>query len=213
MKRLLREERGNVALYFLGLMIVMSVIFLLLVNISKAFVVNMEASSATEQAAIAGSSVIIEETLTAVEEYDEMLVPAEEIEEGLKKVQELIDEQQESYVSTGMNPHQAYVYALNDVLPDEIEERHLLKVTIENHFMNVGLHNQILSAVQSIIVDNNGSIEDTIVILSEEDWRLEVESTATFSSVSDGDIIPTFEEQIPNKGYGPQLIFLKNIFE
>lgn len=81
-----------------------------------------------------------------------------------------------------------------------------------DRFSQQSLGDKVLHEVQAIISDNEANPEDTEIILSHEKWRLEVKSTATFESISDYKLIQLFQPKVPQKGYGPQLIYLENIY-
>jgi hypothetical protein len=64
-----------------------------------------------------------------------------------------------------------------------------------------------------VIGENNGNAESTAATVSKEKWRVEVKSTVTFETVSDHKWIKSFTSELPQRGYGPQMEYLKKIYE
>ncbi|RCW65831.1 hypothetical protein [Saliterribacillus persicus] len=214
MRKQLDNQRGNAMFYLIWILGMVGILLLILTNISKVFVVGNQAKNATEQAAMASTAVIIEETKNAIEKFDDdpLSIPLR-ITRGGDKLETVINEKKNDYQAIGNSSTQAYIKALNDVLPNEIDQHILLKQTIRNHFSSVNLSYQYRSAARTIVEDNDGNGSDTIVTFSNTDWRIEVEGTATFKSVSDGEVISSFEQKVDGKGYGPVLRYMENVYQ
>ena len=58
----LNNERGNSAFYIIWLLGISAVIFVIVVNIAKVYVVKQHAATRTQQAAFAGTVVLLEAT-------------------------------------------------------------------------------------------------------------------------------------------------------
>lgn len=71
---------------------------------------------------------------------------------------------------------------------------------------------KVRSTVQDIINENKANSEDTEIEFSQEKWRLEIKSTATFESISDHKYISKFLEDIPQVGYGSSLKYLESVY-
>lgn len=214
MKRIFKSEEGSSALYLIWLLGIVAIILLILVNITKVFVVSNESSNAVEQAAIAGTAVIIDETKQVIADYDAL--PKEDVDlihHGEETIESLIEKRKLHYVNSGVSDSLAYIKALNDVLPDEMEAHQKLKDNLESQIKSTTLDSKVMMEVQSFIQAADGNQEDTIISISEEYWHLEVEATTTFESVSDQNLIPSFQEDIPGKGYGPSLDYLEYIYQ
>lgn len=87
MRKLLRNERGNISLFILGLLSVMMIMFVILLNLSKVFVVKEHASSNAEQASLSATSVVYEKVEQAIEDYDNQMASIKN-----KKIQDLQEE-------------------------------------------------------------------------------------------------------------------------
>lgn len=214
MKRYIDNEKGNSIFFILWLFGIVAVVFLIVANIAKIYVVQAQANSSVEQAAFAGTSVLIDETTKTIEEFDGSVISAaQKALDGGKSINEQIEEKQQKLTDSGKASDLSYIQVLNDVLPGELEEHPLLKEAFREHFSDSTLNSRIQNAAQSILTDNDANPEDMDLILSTEDWRIEVKSTATFESISDKKLIEVFQEKIPQKGYGPKLKYLEKVYE
>lgn len=213
MKKLFCNEKGNASFFMIWLLGIVALIFIIIVNISNAFVTGAHASNTSEQAAIAGTSVIISETKSAIDKYDDdPLSEPDRKHHDKKKLAAFINKKKDNYRATGLSDNQAYIKALNEVLPSEIEKHELLKETIVEHFNHVGLNNKIYTTVTSVVSDNHGNSGDTQVVLSDTDWRLEVETSVDYHSISDRKYIPEINDKMSSLGVGPNLKYLEKIF-
>ncbi|MFI8688556.1 hypothetical protein [Rossellomorea sp. NPDC077527] len=214
MRKYIDNEKGNSIFFILWLFGIVAVVFLIVANIAKIYVVQAQANSSVEQAAFAGTSVLIDETTKTIEEFDGSVISAaQKALDGGKSINEQVEEKQQELKDSGKASDLAYIQALNDVLPGELEEHPLLKEAFREHFSDSTLNSRIQNAAQSILIDNDANPEDMDIILSTEDWRIEVKSTATFESISDNKLIKVFQEKIPQKGYGPKLKYLEKVYE
>ncbi|SEU05332.1 Putative Flp pilus-assembly TadE/G-like [Salinibacillus kushneri] len=215
MNILIRDEKGNASIFLLWLLGIVALLFVIIINITKVFLVGSEASYTAQQAALAGSSVYIKESKAAIEEFDNHLAASIDfrLNHGGKSLGELVNDKQDAYEGTGLSTDQAYIKALNDVLPSEISSHILLKNTFKDHLQNSYFSSSVFNAVQSIINDSEKTNpEDTSFVLSDSEWRLEVKSSVTFKSIA-SERIPFIKGEIPANGHGPKLIYLENVYE
>src|SRR5690625_621946 len=171
---LLKEERGSVIFYFLGLLGLVAVLFLILTNIGRAFVMNNHVANAAEQAALAATAVYIERTNEVVEDCDEWLTSRPFfVVLGLEPVGELVDERHEHYKGLNYGENQAYIMALNDVLPDEINSRYRFRSMMRNRVGGIGDY-LLNSEIVRILASNEGNFDysNTYFVLSNTDWRI-----------------------------------------
>ncbi|MCA1066566.1 hypothetical protein QTG56_04010 [Rossellomorea sp. AcN35-11] len=214
MKNYINNEKGNSIFFILWLFGIVAIVFLIVANVSKIYIVQAQADHSVEQAAFAGTSVYITETTKIIEEFDRNLAlsAAQKVLDGGKTVEEQVAEKQTEFEDSGQSSDIAYLNALNEVLTEEIEEHPLLKRTFKDRFWMISIDDKVKSAAQAMINANGANTEDTEVKLSEEDWRVEVKSTATFESINDNKFMEYFERKIPQRGYGPKLKYLENIY-
>ncbi|MEH7443422.1 hypothetical protein V7201_14025 [Bacillus sp. JJ1122] len=211
----LRNERGNAVFFMLWLLGIVAILFLIVLNLAKVFIVKEHASLSVEQAAIAGTAAIIEKTKEAVKDFDSGPESvAQKVLDGGKSIEDLITEKEAEYVANGADESAAFIKAANDVLPPRLDKHPLLKIAFRNRLGNDSsdLYAVATADIQDIIDANQANMEDTEILFDEDDWRLEVKSTATFQSISDNKYIQDFLAKIPQKGYGPSLSYLQSVY-
>ncbi|MFD1204964.1 MULTISPECIES: pilus assembly protein TadG-related protein [Sporosarcina] len=208
-----KNENGHGMVYILWIMVMSIVIFVIVVNIGKVYAVKQQAATATQQAALAGTSVLVEATVKGVEAFDRSEV--EEVEKQRKaddgkSVSELIDEEAEKNRQRGEAKDIAYIHALNDVLPSRITDYESLKMSISRHIN--GAIDHFKQVVREVIEDNGGNIERSTVTFS-LDYRVEVQADATYEAITDHaeNYMPKMSKEIPQKGSGPSLRYLQGI--
>ncbi|MEI5907461.1 hypothetical protein WAK64_10370 [Bacillus spongiae] len=212
MRKYVDNEKGNSIFFILWLFGIVAIVFLIVANIAKIYVVQSQANSAVEQAAFAATSVLIEETTKTIEEFDwdDISMQQKELDGG-KTINEQIEEKQQEYVASGKDSDISYLQALNDVLPGEIDDHPELKDSFKANFS--GVNSEIMNAAQSILSANDANPEDIEINLSTSKWRIEVKATVTYESIADKKLIEVFQSKIPQKGYGPKLKYLEEVYE
>ncbi|PUB16779.1 hypothetical protein [Paenisporosarcina sp. OV554] len=209
----LNNERGNSAFYIIWLLGISAVIFVIVVNIAKVYVVKQHAATATQQAAFAGTVVLLEATQEGIESFDSDLTKSasqKEIDKG-KSIQDQIDEKVDEFVAQDEDLQLAYIKAYNEVLPEKIKKHPQFKKEMEDTLRDSGLSGKLLSAVQSTITANEANADDVEVLLSDSKWRVEVTADATYKTITDGTYLKSFTSDIKQKGVGPSLEYLESV--
>jgi hypothetical protein len=216
----LKNEDGNATFYMIWLLGIVALIFLIVLNLVKVYVVKEHANLSAEQAAIAGTATLLTYTERAVDEVDDHpVMTAERVATGKKKLSKLVKDKQQNYIDyQNMDDSTAYIKAINEVIPAKMNENPMLEHLIRNKFRGELGHSiwdlqmRVGPSIQDVIAKNGGNTTNTEILLSTSKWRLEVKSTVTFKSISDHKFITNFVGDIPEKGYGPRLEFLKHIY-
>ncbi|EPD51310.1 hypothetical protein MHH33_15485 [Paenisporosarcina sp. FSL H8-0542] len=208
----LSNERGNSAFYIIWLLGISAVIFVIVINIAKVYVVKQQASTATQQAAFAGTIVFLEVTQKGIENFDSDLTKstAQKKEDG-ESIQDQIDHKVDELVSQDVDLQQAYIKAYNEVLPEKLRKHPQFEIEMKETFRDSGLRGKLLSAVQSTITANEANADDFEVLLSDTKWRVEVTADATYKTITDGTYLQPFTSDIKQKGVGPSLKYLEYI--
>lgn len=209
----LKNEQGNAVFYLIWLLGVSAVIFVIVVNIAKVYVVKQQAATATQQAAFAGTVVLLDVTQEGIESFDSDLTKsaAQKVLDRGKSIQNQIDEKVEEFVNEDIDLQLAYIKAYNEILPEKINKHPQFKKEMEDTFKNSNLSDRLLSAVQSTITENEANADDVEVLLSDTKWRVEVTADATYSTITDGSYLKSFKSDIKQKGSGPSLEYLESV--
>jgi hypothetical protein len=211
-----QNEKGNAAFYLLWLLGIVAIMFVLTINIVKVYVVKEHANLSVEQAALAGTAVLLEKTKESVEAFDTSIDLQSIAQKELdgRSVEMLIEDKKKNYMNNGNDEGDAYIKAANEILPERLQKYSLLKYEFTKRFGSSAseIPDKVRPTVQDIINENKANIEDTEINFSQDKWRLEIKSTATFESISDHKYISKFLEDIPQKGYGPTLKYLESVY-
>ena len=73
-KNILKSEEGNAALFLLGLLSIMMVLFVFVVNLTQVLAVKERANTTAQQASLAATSVFYEEIWHSIDEYERTLI-------------------------------------------------------------------------------------------------------------------------------------------
>jgi hypothetical protein len=207
------NDRGNSAFYLIWIIGISAVIFVIVVNIAKVYVVKQHAATATQQAAFAGTVVLLEATQEGIQNFDSDLTKsaAQKVIDKGKSIEDQIDEKVDEFVAQDEDLQLAYIKAYNLVLPEKIEKHPQFKKEMEDTFRDSGLSGKLLSTVQSTIAANEANAESVEVLLSDTKWRVEVTADATYKTITDGTYLKSFTSDIKQKGMGPSLQYLESI--
>jgi hypothetical protein len=207
------NDRGNSAFYLIWIIGISAVIFVIVVNIAKVYVVKQHAATATQQAAFAGTVVLLEATQEGIESFDSDLTKsaAQKVIDKGKSIEDQIDEKVDEFVEQDEDLQLAYIKAYNLVLPEKIKKHPQFKKEMEDTFRDSGLSGKLLSTVQSTIAANEANAESVEVLLSDTKWRVEVTADATYKTITDGTYLKSFTSDIKQKGIGPSLQYLESI--
>jgi len=210
----LKNERGNSAFYLIWILGISAVIFVIVVNIAKVYLVKEQAATATQQAAFAGTVVLLETTQEGIQDFDSDLMKStdQKVLDGGKTIQEQIDEKVDELVGQGEDLQLAYIKAYNSIIPDKMNKHPQFKNEMKDKFNDSDLSGRLYNAVQSTITANEANPVSVEVVLSNTKWRVEVKADSTFDTVTDGTYLKSFTSKIPQKGYGPELEFVKFMY-
>ena len=207
----LDNEKGSAAIYLLWIMTVIIVLTLIIVNIARVYVVKQQASTAAQLGAFAATSEILFATEEAIKDFDEAMMDALGEGEEYEALWDDIEERKNDLMARGKGDEEAYIKALNEMLPGRLGHPILKEIFNAKFRMDAALSTRIYSTVQEVVRKNEGNEEHLEIVISEEKYRVEVKTDATFETVTSGEYIHSFKKDIPQIGYGPELSFLQYI--
>ncbi|WP_060206630.1 Tad domain-containing protein [Sporosarcina koreensis] len=211
----LDNERGSGLVYILWIMVTSIVICVVVLNIAKVYAVKQQAVNATQLAALAGTSVLVLATKDAIKEFDIDSEVEEVIEQRTlqrendeKSIGELIDEKAGEY--RGLAKDIAYIKAMNDILPPRMAAYGELNSLVNKH---VGGVKESFKRTVRDVVKKNGGNEERIEVTFTSEYRVEVEADVTYEAITDSaeEYIKSMTNEVPQKGYGPSLEFLRGV--
>ncbi|RUL54227.1 pilus assembly protein TadG-related protein [Lysinibacillus antri] len=206
-----KDEKGSATIYLLWIMTTIIVISVIVINIARVYVVKHQASTAAHLGAIAATSEILFATEEAIKEFDEKMLELLEVDADYEPLWDEILERKSEHMSMGDAEEEAYIKSLNEILPSSLSNE-LLKEIFEMKFkMDPTLSSDIYHSVEKIVRENEGNEEHLEIVISEDKYRVEVKTDATFDSITDGSFLNRFSKDIPQKGYGPSLRYLQYV--
>ncbi|MCM3708959.1 pilus assembly protein TadG-related protein [Sporosarcina luteola] len=208
------NERGSGLVYILWIMVTSIVICVIVLNIAKVYAVKQQAANATQLAALAGTSVLVNAGKDAMKEFDlqadaEDVILQLEVDDG-KSIGVLVDEKAEEYKDKGLARDIAYINAMNDILTPRMAAYALLNSLVNIHVG--GVHGKFNQTVRDVVKKNGGN-EERIDVTFTSDFRVEVKADVTYESITDSaeEFINSMTKEIPQIGSGPSLLFLKGV--
>ncbi|RHW39903.1 hypothetical protein D1B33_03385 [Lysinibacillus yapensis] len=207
--KVVKNEKGSAAIYLLWLTTVMIVLTVIIVNIARVYAVKQQSSTAAQLGAFAATSEILFVTEEVIKEFDDVM--AETHGAGYEPLWNIIEKHQENLMANDYSEQEAYIKALNEILPVSFSDP-VLKDLFDLRFQNNPMiSTSIYDTVRQVIRENGGNDEHLEIFISPERYRVEVKTDATFDSIADGEMMKKFSKDIPQKGYGPELSYLKYI--
>ena len=212
--RRVNNEDGNSLVYILWLLSMCGVIILIVLNITGVYITKQNASTATEQAALAGTAVMMNATDEAIKDFDKDLIKSleQKTDDSLKSIETLVEEKTREYKNTGKSDQTARIQAYNAIIPERLSKYPEMLEVFEDKFSSRQLANELNSEINYILNENGTKVDTSELVLSNTDWRIEVKASASFSSITDGKHINEFTKDIPQKGVGPKLAYLEYIY-
>jgi hypothetical protein len=206
-----RNEKGNITLLTLGLLGVTMIMFLVVLSFSKVFAIKEKASTASQQASIAATSVFYEVVDEAIEEYDTS-IPGELNGVVDKTIEEKIKDKKEELMTYNpfLSSNEANIQAINDVLSDELTsngpKKLILNDIILRHLQNSD--ERIKQSVADVISTNGGMVEGSTINLLDHN-QVTVETYARYEALKYDELIPEDKRKLKQEAKGPEVDFIK----
>lgn len=214
----LNNERGSGLVYILWIMVTSIVICVVVLNIAKVYAVKQQAANATQLAALAGTSVLVNAGKDAMIDFDELrsaeIVPKDVLDQIIadngKTIEVLVDEKALEYKNQGLTEDIAYINAMNYILKPRMAAYGLLNSLVKSHVG--GVKGKFSQTVRDVVKKNGGN-ENRIEVTFTSDFQVEVEADVTYESITDSaeQYIKSMTNEVPQKGYGPSLEFLRGV--
>ncbi|MBR7797336.1 hypothetical protein GT022_14945 [Agaribacter marinus] len=184
MKQFIQQEEGNIALFVLGMLSIIMILFLLVVNMGGVLATKEKSSTTVQQASMAGSSIIYEEVQKIIETYEyetlqgELLSFFEDFDENL---QERTEQLASRNYYRDWSANEIHLEALDQVVNEALQHEMIRPKLIEL-LQDVDIESQVVAKVKEIIIDNGGVLENAKLKISED--RLFVRAANEIEAVS-----------------------------
>lgn len=225
----LRNERGNVIIFSLGIMAILLFMFLLIGSFASVFVAKEKSSNIAQQASLVASSILKEEVEEGIDRY-ELFVGSQEfvseagvgmdlcdfqdstviqISENIKiycSLESLVDKR---YVTSSSYNHlsakEKKRQVTNDVLKEQIPINEVLQGYIEDSASQAS--GRIPGAVEANILENKGIVEGTEIAVSDTN-RITISTNTRYEALKYDEMFSENERKVEQQGAGPTFQFL-----
>lgn len=212
MNKNLDNEQGNIALFVLGMLGIMMVLFIFVINMGFALTVKEDSATTVQQASMAASSVLYEDVRKVIYNYeDETLEGA--VQAFFKDIKKKVDQKAEQ-----LSTNAAY----NDWSSNEIEleafdivlDNELDKGVVRNKLMEVlqaeDIEEKVIDKAKQTILRNGGELTGAELAIHEN--RIYVRAANEMESVSYDGFMKGIKENIYQDSAGPKIDFLEDIW-
>ncbi|RDI37949.1 Tad domain-containing protein [Falsibacillus pallidus] len=209
----LKEERGNAALFMIGMLGIMMVLFVFVFNLTKVFAVKEEAQTTTQQASLAATAVLYGGLDEAIKDYETTLIGTvdslpESIEMKIDKKK--VELQSDSSYSDYSN-NEISLEAMDIVLTDELRHgigNKKLDEVLEQHIRNEILPEMMKQARQTIL-DNHGKLTGAQLVI--ENGQVYVRASNKVSGTSIKGFFHNLTGDLFQTSGGPKVDFMEEL--
>lgn len=234
----LENEEGNVALFVLGLISIMIILFLLILNLAGALIVKEQAMSTSQQAALAATATLYEELPGFILSYEKDLKEFLEEEEAAKEAEnppepeapvegeepekekeektldELIQEETEklSGEMADYTLNEIRNEAIDRILAKELDKglgNGLLKKKLSEELEFAWIKSMKESARNTILA-NGGELEGAVMTVF-DDGQIVVESSHEAGAIAYNGFFAGIQKNLYKTSKGPEVKFVQKI--
>ncbi|WP_370296568.1 pilus assembly protein TadG-related protein [Rossellomorea marisflavi] len=209
-----RNEEGNSALFVIGLMGIMMILFVFVLNFAKVFAVKEEAMTTSQQASLAATAVFYEEMNRWIEEYEDEKGILEKLLDG-KSIPEKIEEKKSDLAGKGKyrdySDNELSIEALDLVMRDVLTKGDA----------NPDLHNELareieytmmplmMSEARDTIIKNGGNTSGATIAV--KNGQVYVRASNTMEGTSFKGFFTDLKEDLFQDAAGPKIDFWEDV--
>lgn len=229
-KSYLNNEQGNIALFVIGILSVMIILFVLILNLAGALIVKEQAISTSQQAALAATAALYEDLPEFISDYEmklkEML--AEEAEEGgeAEPPEEAAPEEEEDSIAELIEKEvdnlsgEMADYSLNEIQNEAIDRvlasemakglgGGLLKKMM-NDEMEYRWINSMKESARNTILANGGELAGAQMTVF-ENGQVVVKSSKEASAIGYNGFFAGAVKNLTKSSKGPEVMFVQKL--
>ncbi|SEP97924.1 Tad domain-containing protein [Piscibacillus halophilus] len=212
MKNILKNERGNIAIFVLGLLTINMVLFVFVLNLGSVFATKEKSSTIAQQASMVATSVYYEEVQRVIEEYeDETLEGA--LQAFFEDFDEKVSDRKQSLTNSGQysgwSVKEIEIEAFDQVLNEELHEP-LVRNKLRDLLSSEAVENKVIQRVRHAITSNGGLLEDAQLKVDQN--KFHVKASNEFKSTTLEGVIDSFKENVFQSSSGPKIDFLEEVW-
>jgi hypothetical protein len=205
------NENGNTTIFVISLFGIFALMFVLILSFANVFIEKQHASNNAEQASIVASGVLLDSLEEAISEYDSWLIlqlakiPVDPDIEHLRPLGDQVESVKNSLPNrlTELEKRQR---AVNQVLRGELGHNPFLPGFVSGELGSAEA--AIREQVTNNIIANKGIVSQSKIVLnSDSDYRIEVETSTKYKSFKFDEYFSDEQRRLKQKGKGPTFEF------
>ncbi|MFS0784432.1 pilus assembly protein TadG-related protein [Bacillus sp. 1P06AnD] len=200
--QLLKREDGNIALFVLGMLSIMMVLFVFVFNLSKVFAVKEQSSSAAQQASLAATSAFYDSLWDRVKDYSSPAAPE-------KTIADLVAEREgqlEGGLFSDDSANERHIQAIDDVIADQMQSD-LDFYALMNESLPFILEDAMQAAGSNLSKNGGNSVDAQWWI---KDGQMYMKSSMDVKGTPYKGFMQ-FKEQLFQQSGGPKITFLDQL--
>ncbi|MBS4175855.1 pilus assembly protein TadG-related protein [Bacillus sp. FJAT-49736] len=210
LRKMVNNEKGNISLLMIAIMGGMLVLFVFILNLSKALAVKEQANTTAQQASLAATSVIYDHINTAIDLYDLHLLslPLEPPPILLSmKVSEYKSSLAHNFKYRDYSANEINMEAIDLAIKSELSEGYdplFLKGILESNL--TGLVPSMISVAREVIKENHGNLEDAEMRF--KDNRIYIKASNEYKATNYDKLLEGMHRKLFQESSGPEIDFL-----
>ncbi|WP_067724817.1 Tad domain-containing protein [Oceanobacillus damuensis] len=229
LKNRLNNEEGNIALFVLGMLGFIMILFVFVMNMGMALAVKEQSATTAQQASMAASSVLYDEVQEIVFGFDyEGVLPEEDPEEDSdevnndepeeedlpfenleEKINELAVNFQGNGRYSGWSENEKKLQAFDQYLTDDLFPLPLIGQALKIKLQNSGIESAVIDMARNTIIQNGGVLDEAELWVKDD--RIYVRAANEMEGASYNGFMSGIQENIFQESAGPEIEFIEFI--
>jgi hypothetical protein len=212
MQQLLKDEQGNIALFVIGMLGIMMVLFVFVLNLGSALSVKEKSATTAQQASMSATSVLYEEVRKTIDAYEYDSFEGEIhafFEDFDEKISDEKDTLKNNMYYTDWSDNELELEALDKVLVKALRDSKL-RPKLHEILVGAEFETSVIETAQNAIRENGGTLEGATLTIKKD--RIYVKAANEVKSTSYNGFMSGIKEKLYKESAGPKVDFLKDIW-
>lgn len=206
------NEQGNIALFVLGMLGIMMVLFVFVINMGFALTVKEDSAATVQQASMAASSVLYENVRETIYNYENDTLEGA-VQAFFHDIEEKVDEKAEQLSTNATyndwSSNEIELEAFDIVIEDELSKE-VVRVKLMEILQSENIEGKVIEMAKKTITQNGGELAGAELAIHNN--RIYVRAANEMESVSYDGFMEGIKENIYQESAGPKIDFLEDIW-
>ncbi|MFC4558649.1 Tad domain-containing protein [Virgibacillus kekensis] len=207
-----KNEQGNIALFVLGMLGIMMVLFIFIVNMGFALTVKEDSATTVQQASMAASSVLYENVRNLIYNYEHDTLEGA-VQAFFRDIEEKVDQKAEELSSNptyhDWSANEIELEAFDIVLENELD-RDIVRAKLMDILQYEDIEENVIDMAKQTISQNGGELAGAELAIHNN--RIYVRASNEMESVSYDGFMEGIRKKIYQESAGPKIDFLEDIW-